>query len=548
MTNKIFRSIVSVAMVVLVASLFIASSFLYDYFNRSQVNQLKEELTLVAENVDKVGTEYFENFDSSIFRFTLVSSDGSVLYDSQAKAGEMENHLEREEISEALKDGSGSSARYSSTLTERTFYEATRLENGNVLRISVSQITVGALILGMLPAICAIILISVVVALIMSHKMATAIVKPLNKLDLENPTEIETYEELTPILTKINKQHKQITRQMQDLRRMSDEFEQITNSMNEGLVLLDDKGTTLSINAAAKKLFGVESDVVGRNFLTVDRSADMRHAIEKALKGKHGEFREERNGNEYQFVVNRTESEGKTVGVVILCFDVTETAFAERNRKEFTANVSHELKTPLQSIIGSAELLENGLVKPEDTERFVGNIKKEASRLVALINDIIRLSQLDEDSEPATESVDLYELSKEVIEVLSISAAKRQVNLELKGESCIIKGIRRYLYEIIYNLCDNAIRYNKENGKVVIDLSQKDGNTVLSVADTGIGIPVEHQSRIFERFYRVDKSHSKETGGTGLGLSIVKHAVGCHDGAIKLDSKVNEGTVITVIF
>ena len=548
MTNKIFRSIVSVAMVVLVASLFIASSFLYDYFNRSQVNQLKEELTLVAENVDKVGTEYFENFDSSIFRFTLVSSDGSVLYDSQAKAGEMENHLEREEISEALKDGSGSSARYSSTLTERTFYEATRLENGNVLRISVSQITVGALILGMLPAICAIILISVVVALILSHKMATAIVKPLNKLDLENPTEIETYEELTPILTKINKQHKQITRQMQELRRMSDEFEQITNSMNEGLVLLDDKGTTLSINAAAKKLFGVESDVVGRNFLTVDRSADMRHAIEKALKGKHGEFREERNGNEYQFVVNRTESEGKTVGVVILCFDVTETAFAERNRKEFTANVSHELKTPLQSIIGSAELLENGLVKPEDTERFVGNIKKEASRLVALINDIIRLSQLDEDSEPATESVDLYDVANEVVEILTVSAAKKQVELHLNGEPCVMNGIRRYLYEIIYNLCDNAIRYNKDGGKVIVDLKNKDSNIILSVSDTGIGIPAEHQSRIFERFYRVDKSHSKETGGTGLGLSIVKHAVAYHGGKIKLESTVNVGTTITVCF
>ncbi len=548
MTNKIFRSIVSVAMVVLVASLFIASSFLYDYFNRSQVNQLKEELILVAENVDKVGTEYFENFDSSIFRFTLVSSDGSVLYDSQAKAGEMENHLEREEISEALKDGSGSSARYSSTLTERTFYEATRLENGNVLRISVSQITVGALILEMLPAICAIILISVVVALIMSHKMATAIVKPLNKLDLENPTEIETYEELTPILTKINKQHKQITRQIQDLRRMSDEFEQITNSMNEGLVLLDDKGTTLSINAAAKKLFGVDSDVVGRNFLTVDRSADMRHAIEKALKGKHGEFREERNGNEYQFVVNRTESEGKTVGVVILCFDVTEAAFAERNRKEFTANVSHELKTPLQSIIGSAELLENGLVKPEDTERFVGNIKKEASRLVALINDIIRLSQLDEDSEPVTESVDLYDVASEVIEVLTVSAAKKQVEIHLNGESCVMNGIRRYLYEIIYNLCDNAIRYNKDGGKVIVDLKNKDSNIILSVSDTGIGIPAEHQSRIFERFYRVDKSHSKETGGTGLGLSIVKHAVAYHGGKIKLESTVNVGTTITVCF
>ena len=548
MTNKIFRSIVSVAMVVLVASLFIASSFLYDYFNRSQVNQLKEELTLVAENVDKVGTEYFENFDSSIFRFTLVSSDGSVLYDSQAKAGEMENHLEREEISEALKDGSGSSARYSSTLTERTFYEATRLENGNVLRISVSQITVGALILGMLPAICAIILISVVVALIMSHKMAKSIVKPLNELDLENPAENETYEELTPILTKINKQHKQITRQMRELKQKSDEFEQITASMNEGLVLLDKKGVVLSINAAAKKLFSADETAVGRDFLTLDRSIDMNHAIEKALNGKHSEFREERNGNEYQFIINRTESDGKTVGVVILCFDVTEAAFAERNRKEFTANVSHELKTPLQSIIGSAELLENGLVKPEDTERFVGNIKKEASRLVALINDIIRLSQLDEDSEPVTESVDLYDVASEVIEVLTVSAAKKQVEIHLNGESCVMNGIRRYLYEIIYNLCDNAIRYNKDGGKVIVDLKNKDSNIILSVSDTGIGIPAEHQSRIFERFYRVDKSHSKETGGTGLGLSIVKHAVAYHGGKIKLESTVNVGTTITVCF
>ena len=548
MTNKIFRSIVSVAMVVLVASLFIASSFLYDYFNRSQVNQLKEELTLVAENVNKVGTEYFENFDSSVFRFTLVSSDGSVLYDSQAKAGEMENHLEREEITEALKDGSGSSARYSSTLTERTFYEATRLENGNVLRISVSQITVGALILGMLPAICAIILISVVVALIMSHKMAKSIVKPLNELDLENPAENETYEELTPILTKINKQHKQITRQMRELKQKSNEFEQITASMNEGLVLLDKKGIVLSINAAAKKLFSADETAVGRDFLTLDRSTDMSRAIEKALDGKRAEFREERNGSEYQFVINRTESDGKTVGIVILCFDVTETAFAERNRKEFTANVSHELKTPLQSIIGSAELLENGLVKPEDTKRFVGNIKNEAIRLVSLINDIIRLSQLDEDSEPATESVDLYDVANEVVEILTVSAAKKQVELHLNGEPCVMNGIRRYLYEIIYNLCDNAIRYNKDGGKVIVDLKNKDSNIILSVSDTGIGIPAEHQSRIFERFYRVDKSHSKETGGTGLGLSIVKHAVAYHGGKIKLESTVNVGTTITVCF
>ena len=548
MTKKIFRSIITVAMVVLLASLFIASSFLYDYFNKSQVTQLKEELSLVATNVDKVGTEYFDNFDSSVFRFTLVSADGSVLYDSQAKAEDMENHLDREEIAEALENGNGSSARYSSTLTERTFYEATRLQNGNVLRISISQVTVGALILGMLPAICAIILISVVVALIMSHKMAKSIVKPLNELDLENPAENETYEELTPILTKINKQHKQITRQMRELKQKSDEFEQITASMNEGLVLLDKKGVVLSINAAAKKLFSADETAVGRDFLTLDRSTDMSRAIEKALDGKRAEFREERNGSEYQFVINRTESDGKTVGIVILCFDVTETAFAERNRKEFTANVSHELKTPLQSIIGSAELLENGLVKPEDTKRFVGNIKNEATRLVLLINDIIRLSQLDEDSEPATESVDLYDVANEVVEILTVSAAKKQVELHLNGEPCVMNGIRRYLYEIIYNLCDNAIRYNKDGGKVIVDLKNKDSNIILSVSDTGIGIPAEHQSRIFERFYRVDKSHSKETGGTGLGLSIVKHAVAYHGGKIKLESTVNVGTTITVCF
>lgn len=548
MTKKIFHSIISVALVVLLASLFIASSFLYDYFNKSQVSQLKEELSLVAVNVDKVGTEYFDNFSSSIFRYTLVSADGTVLYDSQADATDMENHLEREEIIEALESGNGSSARYSSTLTERTFYEATRLQNGDVLRISVSQVTVGALIIGMLPAICAIVLISVLLALLLSHKMAKSIVKPLNELDLENPAENDAYEELTPILTKINKQHKQITRQLQELRQKSDEFQQITASMTEGLVLLDKKGVVLSINAAAKKLFGADDRAVGRDFLAIDRGTDMSRAIEKAFDGKRSEFREERSGSEYQFMINRTESDGKTVGVVILCFDVTETAFAERNRKEFTANVSHELKTPLQSIIGSAELLENGLVKPEDTKRFVGNIKNEATRLVSLINDIIRLSQLDEGSEPATESVDLYDVANEVVEVLSASAAKKQVELNLNGEPCVMNGIRRYLYEIVYNLCDNAIRYNKDGGRITIDLKNSDGNIILSVSDTGIGIPREHQNRIFERFYRVDKSHSKETGGTGLGLSIVKHAVAYHSGTIKLDSKVGEGTTITVTF
>lgn len=548
MTKKIFRSITAVAMTVLLASLLLATTFLHSYFNQSQVNQLKEELSLVAKSVDDVGIEYFDNFDSSLFRFTLISPDGTVLYDSQVDANEMDNHLEREEIAEALKDGKGSSARYSSTLTERTFYEATRLENGNVLRVSINQVTVGALVLGMLPAICAIILVSVVVAIIMSNKMATSIVKPLNELNLDQPTNNNAYEELAPILTKLHKQHKQIDSQLSMLKEKSDELNQIMASMNEGLVLLDKKGNVLSMNDAAKKLFGIEHIPAGRDFLTVDRSPEMNRAIKKAYDGKHSEFRETRNGSQYQFILNRTESEGKTIGLVILCLDVTDAALAEQNRKEFTANVSHELKTPLQSIIGCAELLENGLVKPEDTSHFIGNIKNEATRLVSLINDIIRLSQLDEDSEIATESVDLVEVANEVAEVLSASAAKKQVQISVNGDSCAINGVRRYLYEILYNLCDNAIRYNNAGGKVDVSVKRDGENTVVSVSDTGIGIPPEHHSRIFERFYRVDKSHSKETGGTGLGLSIVKHAVAYHHGKLKLDSTPGKGTTITIIF
>ena len=548
MTKKIFHSITAVAMTVLLASLLLATTFLHSYFNQSQVNQLKEELSLVAKSVDVVGIEYFDNFDSSLFRFTLISPDGTVLYDSQVDANEMDNHLEREEIAEALKDGKGSSARYSSTLTERTFYEATRLENGNVLRVSINQVTVGALVLGMLPAICAIILVSVVVAIIMSNKMATSIVKPLNELNLDQPTNNNAYEELAPILTKLHKQHKQIDSQLSMLKEKSDELNQIMASMNEGLVLLDKKGNVLSMNDAAKKLFGIEHIPVGRDFLTVDRSPEMNRAIKKAYDGKHSEFRETRNGSEYQFILNRTESEGKTIGLVILCLDVTDAALAEQNRKEFTANVSHELKTPLQSIIGCAELLENGLVKPEDTSHFIGNIKNEATRLVSLINDIIRLSQLDEDSEIATESVDLVEVANEVAEVLSASAAKKQVQISVNGDSCAINGVRRYLYEILYNLCDNAIRYNNAGGKVDVNVKRDGENTVVSVSDTGIGIPPEHHSRIFERFYRVDKSHSKETGGTGLGLSIVKHAVAYHHGKLKLDSTPGKGTTITITF
>ncbi len=548
MTKKIFRSIFTVALVVLLASMGIATSFLYDYFNSSQVKQLKAELSLVADTVNEVGVEYFENFDSSVFRFTVVNIDGTVLYDTQADPTGMENHADREEIGEAFKYGTGSSARYSSTLTEKTFYEAIRLENGDVLRISIRRLTVGGLFIKMLPAICAIIIFAAVVATVLSLTMAKKATEPLLQLDLDNPTDNTTYEELTPILTKLHKQHNQIKTQMETLRRKSDEFEQIVSSMNEGLVLLDEHGMVLSMNAAAKKIFAVKKDVKGSDFLLVDRTSKMSKAIWNALGGIRSEYTEERNGSEYQFTVNSIELDGKVLGAVILVFDISDRAFAERNRQEFTANVTHELKTPLQSIIGSAELLENGLVKPEDTKRFVGNIRKEATRLVSLINDIIRLSQLDENSEPATETVELTEVAKEVVEVLTISASKRNIALSIEGEPCNIYGVRRYIYEIIYNLCDNAIRYNVDGGRVEIKIGKDNGRAVVTLKDTGIGIAPEHQNRIFERFYRVDKSHSKETGGTGLGLSIVKHAVQYHGGKVTLDSELGKGTTVTVEF
>ena len=548
MRKKIFRSIFTVALVVLLASIGIATSFLYDHFNTSQQSQLQAELHLVADTVNEVGIEYFETFDSSVFRFTVVGADGTVLYDTQAVANEMGNHADREEIIEAFQSGKGSSARTSSTLTEKTFYEAVLLENGDVLRISASQVTLGALIVGMLPAIFVIILIATVVAVILSLTMAKQVTEPLMNLDLEHPDENVAYEELTPILTKLHKQHNQIKNQTKSIRRKSEEFDQIVASMNEGLVLLDEHAMILSINQAAKKIFGVNKDVKGDDFLLYDRTSKTSKAIWDALEEKHSEYTEERNGSVYQFTVNPIESSGKVLGIIILVFDVTDRAFAERNRQEFTANVTHELKTPLQSIIGSAELLETGLVKDEDRGKFIGNIRKEASRLVNLINDIIRLSQLDENLESATETVELLSVANEVVDVLSASASKKNVSLYVDGEPCTIFGVKRYIYEIIYNLCDNAIRYNIDGGKVTIKISKESGSPEISVTDTGIGIAPEHQGRIFERFYRVDKSHSKETGGTGLGLSIVKHAVQYHKAKISLDSEVGKGTTVTVKF
>lgn len=547
MTKKIFRSILVVATAVLLISLSVVTLVLYDHFENFTTAQLKSELSLAVKGVELSGKDYLENLSDDNFRITWVDENGEVLFDSKADAISMYNHIDREEISEAIDSGYGESARYSETLTQKMLYSAYRLTDGTVLRVATSVDSVFTLLLNALVPMIIIFACAVIISVLVARRMAKGIVKPLNKLDLEHPTENDTYEELSPILYKISKQHKEIGKQVKLLRQKTDEFEQIISSMNEGLILLDVHGMVLSMNQAAKRIFSVTDSKTNCDFLTIDRSIEMSKAVNDALNGKHSEFRAQKNGNEYQFDISRIESGGKTLGAVILGFDITDKAFAERNRQEFTANVSHELKTPLQSIIGSTELLENGLVKPEDTARFIGNIKNEATRLVSLINDIIRLSQLDENNAPLAEEFDVADVAKEVADTLSSVAVKKNVTLEIKGECCMISGVRRYIYEIIYNLCDNAIRYNVDGGKVTVDIRKENGSTVICVDDTGIGIAPEHHARIFERFYRVDKSHSKETGGTGLGLSIVKHAVQYHGGKIEFQSEVGKGTKIRVI-
>ena len=548
MTSRIFKSILSAAIVVLMASLIIITGVLYQYFGNVQEEQLKDELSLAASAVTQLGENYLEGLDSDRYRLTWVASDGTVLFDSHADAASMENHADREEIQEALISGTGSSTRQSSTLTEQTIYEATRLDDGSILRISVSRATALLLVFGMLQPLAVVLVIAIVLSAWLAHRMAKRVVEPLNTLNLDKPMENDVYEEISPLLHRIHAQHMEIEKQMQTLKHKQDEFDQITGNMKEALVLLDNAGRILSINPAAKVLFNTGIACIGEDFLTVERKQNMRLALEEANIQGHSDFRDKKNGKEYQFDLSRIDSDEKNHGMVILAFDITEQVNAEKHRQEFTANVSHELKTPLQSIIGSAELMENGIVKEDDIPRFVGRIRKEAARLVTLIDDIIRLSQLDEGADMPREDVSLRVLSEEVCETLSDAAKIKNVSLEVTGDDGVITGVRRLLYEVVYNLCDNAIKYNNPGGSVKVTIAQKPGEVLFRVQDTGIGIPLEHQDKVFERFYSVDKSHSKQSGGTGLGLSIVKHAVQYHHGKITVESELNKGTIISVLF
>ncbi|MEY8262002.1 ATP-binding protein [Oscillospiraceae bacterium 50-60] len=555
MTKKIFRSILLAAVSVLLASLVIIMGCLYDYYRNVQEKQLRDELRLASYGVEADGLDYLEQLVSPYrfpstadFRLTWIAADGEVLFDTHVPAAEMENHAGRAEVKEALAEGESGGVRYSETLTERTLYYAQRLTDGTILRISISQLTVFALAMGMLQPILLTAILAVILSALLARRMAKRIVAPLNRLDLDKPLENDAYEELSPLLGRIHQQHRQIEAQLRELRRKTEEFEQITENMSEGLVLLDRKGVILSINPAARAIFHASSACVGQDFLVVDRDHEINLAIQTALEGGHSEVRAMRNDREVQFDISRITADGAAAGTVLLAFDVTEQAIAERSRREFTANVSHELKTPLQSIMGSAELLENGLVKQEDVPQFVGVIRTEAARLVTLVEDIIHLSQLDEGIAPAKEEVNLLELADSAASALRERAEERRIDLSVTGKDAVVNGVRGFLYEMFYNLIDNAIKYNIDGGKVEVTVLTGDTAATVSVKDTGIGIPPEYQVRVFERFFRVDKSRSKASGGTGLGLSIVKHIAQYHHADLSLHSRIGEGTDISVVF
>lgn len=547
MTKKIFRAIMLSTIIVLLCGIIVILGFLYDYFAGLQKSQLTDTLNLAASAIEKNGNS-LDGLESDRYRFTLISPDGIVLADTKSDTETLENHSDRIEFIEAEKKGYGESVRYSKTLMEKTMYSAKKLSDGSVLRISISRATVGFLLLGTIQPTIVILIAAFILSDILAHRLANRIVEPLNKLNLDDPLENDAYEELSPLLSRINRQHEKIDSQMRELRRKTDEFGQITANLREGLVLLDNKGIVLSINPTAKKLFGAPVDPVGCDFLTVDRTHEMTNAVAEAVKTGHSEFIRNTGSLYWQFDISRIDSGGEHIGAVILAFDITERERAEEMRREFTANVSHELKTPLQGIIGSAELIENGMVKDEDLPRFVGHIHSEAKRLVTLIGDIIELSELDEGVELPMEPVNVGEVAREVVGELEEEAKKKNIAFESEIADFELTTNQSLLHEVIYNLCDNAIKYNKEDGSVKVTVAPSDTGVTIKIADTGIGIPEEHQSHVFERFYRVDKSHSKASGGTGLGLSIIKHAVMCLGGKVELESTVGKGTTVTVLF
>ncbi|MCI5905212.1 MAG: ATP-binding protein [Oscillospiraceae bacterium] len=550
MRKRIYLSICLASLITLVLTLFFSARVMYRNMYgevKSEVGNEAEYIAIAAENMDEtVLGDYIEETGKRLKnRITFIAADGTVLYDNYTSAKGMENHLDRPEIKDALEKGKGEITRSSSTLGEQTYYYAVRLKSGDILRIAKTTRSVGGLIGSSAVWLVIIAAAVAVVAVITAKLLADSVIKPVNELDLNDPVSNVTYEELSPLLTRMDKQNKEISAQIEKLSEQKRELGYITGNMTEGLVIFGKDGAVLTANASAVKILGNEG---AAEYLELCRYPEYISAVESALGGKASDSKLHKDGRVYRMTVNPVEDSEK-YGAVLFLVDITETESAEQMRREFSANVSHELKTPLTSIMGAAEIIENGIAKKEDIPHFAGQIHSEASRLLTLIQDIIRISRLDEnDVTPEFEQVGLEQVCRTVAAELACKADDRGVTVNIKGGSVTVNGVRSILHEMIYNLCDNAIAYNKKGGSVNMILSEENGEKVLSVEDTGIGIAPEHQARVFERFYRVDKSRSKETGGTGLGLSIVKHGAILHNATVSLESEPGKGTKITVRF
>ena len=549
MTKRVFRSIFLAALAVLLCALALILGALHTYFTNVQLQQLELQTALTAHALENEGIEYFDGLDTSGCRVTWISADGTVLYDNRSDSGSMENHLARAEIQSALSGGSGTSIRYSDTLLERSIYAARRLSDGTVLRLSASQKSVPQLVLDMARPIALVLILAVALSALLAGQLTKKIVDPINGLNLDDPLSNRNYEEILPLLRRLDSQQRQLRAQSQELQQKRKEFNTVTRSLNEGLVLLNSGGTILSINPAAARLLSVTPNCLGADFSVANRNAVVSALVEKALTGEKAEQSVALSGGTYLAAASPVKSDGAVSGVVLLLFDETEKRKSEALRREFTANVSHEMKTPLHAISGFAELMKDGLVPPEDVRHFSEKIYSEAQRMIQLVEDTLRLSRLDEGAEDMQWSpVDVYEAAERAVQELTGPAELKNVSIRLEGESAVIRGIPQLVSGILFNLVDNAVKYNKDGGLVIVRVEPEDSEIVLTVADTGIGIPPEHQERVFERFYRVDKSHSKEIGGTGLGLSIVKHAALILGAAVELDSTPGKGTIITVRF
>ena len=548
MIKKIFRSTLLANFLVLLASLTLIMGALYRYFTQVQVEQLQTQTALAAKGISAEGLDYFDGLKTASTRITWVDNTGTVLFDTEYDAKQMENHGDRQEIKDALETGYGESSRYSSTLTQTSLYIAQRLDNGTVVRLSVTQHSIFLLLLGLLPTLLLIVLVVVGLSVLTAKYTAKRLVQPLNQLDLDAPLENPAYEEISPLLRRIDHQQKELGLQEQLLLQRKREFDTIISKIREGMILLDKNGQIISMNPAAQSLLQTDESSIGKEILELVRNLQLHQLIEEGVAGRKGETIFNVDQTTYKVLVRPVISEDQLTGMVLLFFDVTDQWQAEQMRREFTANVSHELKTPLHIISGYSEMLRNQLVSEEDVQVFAQKIYTESQRMVQLVEDIIHLSLLDESPQIAMEDLDLYQLAQESLESLSGKASQKQIALHLKGEAAQIQGNRALLSSVIYNLCDNAITYNQPKGDVFVTIRQTDKNTILEVRDTGIGIPKDEGERIFERFYRVDKSRSKKVGGTGLGLSIVKHALKCHGASIQVDSQIGKGTRMIVTF